>query len=466
MFAKRCFTTMIWALAFAGLQPGLQAAETKPNVLLIAIDDLNDWVGCLGGHPDTRTPNIDRLAERGVLFENSHSQAPICNPSRSSIMLGLRPSTTGIYLNNPKHWLVPALEGRVTMPRHFAAAGYTTLTTGKIYHGSGLPPNDFDIVGPRPGQRIDLDEQLQSGFPSSVAKLWDFGPQRYEEAKFADHADATWAIGQLEQQRDRPFFIAVGFYRPHVPFYSPERVFRQVPRSEISLPEVREDDWADIPEIARKLTQSNAPPHSWFVNSGKWTDAVQSYLSCVRWTDEQCGRLLDALEANGHAGNTVVVLYSDHGFHLGEKQRWAKFSLWERSTHVPFIIAAPGMASGERCIRPAELLSIYPTLIELCGLEPRNDLDGVSLVPLLEDPQAAWDRPAITTHLKDNHAIRTERYRYIRYSDGSEELYDHAEDPDEWNNLAGDPDYAGIIRDHARWLPKINADQAKRVKTD
>ncbi|NIP98313.1 MAG: sulfatase-like hydrolase/transferase, partial [Akkermansiaceae bacterium] len=204
-------------------QPG--ANEQPPNVLLIAIDDLNDWVGCLsapertggGGHPDARTPHIDRLAGRGVLFTNAHCQAPICNPSRTSIMYGLRPSTSGIYLNSPKPWTVPALKGRVTMPRHFAANGYLTLTTGKIYHGSGLPPGDFEVVGPRPGQRIKPDKRLVA----DLKGLWDFGAQDYDEELMQDHADATWAINEIGKQHDRPFFLAIGFYRPHVPFYSP-----------------------------------------------------------------------------------------------------------------------------------------------------------------------------------------------------------------------------------------------------
>ena len=455
-----CQLQILFLLLIAAAAQGRE----KPNVLLIAIDDLNDWVGCLSGHPNASSPQIDRLASRGVLFENAHCQAPICNPSRTSIMLGQRPSTTGVYMNSPTPWKVRALDDRVTLPRHLAAAGYLTYTTGKIYHGSGLPDGDFDVVGPRPGQRIDLDEQLQQDMPSK-SKLWDFGPQAYEESKFADHIDATWAIERLNEEHDRPFFITVGFYRPHVPLYSPERVFYQVPRNQIQLPKVKDDDRADLPGTAKKVTDNNTPPpHRWFVETGKWTEAVQSYLACARWTDEQVGRVLDALDESPYADNTIVVLYSDHGFHLGEKQRWAKQSLWERSTHVPFIISAPGMARGQRSPRPAELLSIYPTLIELCGIEKREDLDGVSLVPLLKNPKAAWDRPAVTTFGHKNHAVRNERYRYIRYHDGAEELYDHRSDPNEWNNLAGDPKHAETIRELARWLPKTNAEPAKAEK--
>jgi choline-sulfatase len=204
--------------------PKAQLDQTsRLNVLLIAIDDMNDWVGCLGGHPNTHTPNIDRLAQRGTLFTNAHCQAPICNPSRTSIMFGLRPSTSGVYSNSPTPWKVPELAQKyTTLPRWFAKHGYHTATTGKIYHGSGLPEGDFDLVGPRPGQRLkDLDERLVTNLPGGASGLWDFGAQDYDETLFQDHADATWTIEQLGKDSADPFFLACGFYRPHVPFYPP-----------------------------------------------------------------------------------------------------------------------------------------------------------------------------------------------------------------------------------------------------
>jgi arylsulfatase A-like enzyme len=418
----------------------LSADREKPNVLFIAIDDMNDWVGCLGGHPDSLTPHLDRLAGRGTLFTNAHCQAPICNPSRSSVMYGLRPSTSGIYANGPLPWKVPALDRYSTLPRWFARHGYDTACVGKVYHSSKLPDGDFDLVGPRPGQRLaDLDEQLRTDLPKGVAGLWDFGPQSYDERLFQDHADATWAIDQLGRDPGKPFFLAVGFYRPHVPFYAPQRIFDDLPVDEVDLPKVKADDWDDIPGIAREVTFNKAPPpHSWFVENGAWREAVQAYLACIRWTDEQIGRLLDALDASPHAENTIVALYSDHGFHLGEKDRWTKFSLWERSTRVPLILCAPGFPAGQRCDHPAELLSLYPTLLELCGLPANSHLEGRSLVPLLRDASADWPHHALTTHGRDNHAVRSHRWRYLRYHDGSEELYDMQADPDEWDNLAAD----------------------------
>ncbi|MCH2065487.1 MAG: sulfatase, partial [Roseibacillus sp.] len=344
--------------------------------------------------------------------------------------------------------------------RHFATNGYLTLTTGKIYHGSGLPPGDFDVVGPRPGQRIKQDARLVP----ELSGLWDFGPQTYKEELLQDHSDATWAIEQIAVRHMRPFFLAIGFYRPHVPFYSPARVFNEIPESEIDLPPVKAGDRDDLPEIVNELTKAPAAPaHDWFLKSGNWKNAVRSYLACVRWTDEQVGRLLDALDKSPHARNTVVVLYSDHGFFLGEKERWAKQSLWERATRVPFIISAPTMNKGTRCSRPAELLSIYPTLIDLCGLPKRKTLEGTSLTPLLKDPNAPWHRPALTTHGKNNHSVRTEHYRYIRYHEGSEELYDLRKDPNEWTNVAAKKELAPLKEELAKWLPETNAAPAKSL---
>jgi arylsulfatase A-like enzyme len=436
-----------------------QAAD-RPNVLMIAIDDLNDWVSCLGGHPQAKSPHIDRLAKRGVLFTNAHCQAPICNPSRTSLMLGMRPSTTGIYVNRPWFRTTPNNKTRVTLSQYFAEHGYRTLTTGKIYHGSRVDGPSFQTVGPRPGQRLKIDKQIVTDTGSS-SRLWDFGPQQYEEEKFSDFVDASWAIEKLQIKRQKPFFLAVGFYRPHVPWYAPQRFFDDRPRTAVKLPVVRDDDRDDLPTGAVQLTTNPRPPsHKWFVETDHWKDAVQSYLACVSFTDAQVGRLLDALDKSPYADNTIIVLFSDHGFHLGEKQRWAKQSLWESSTRVPMIISVPGGKQGERCSRPVELLHLYPTLLELCGLPARDGLEGTSLGPLLKDSQAAWSRPAITTYKRNNHAVRSEHWRYIRYTDGTEELYDHRHDPHEWMNLAAQEKYQSVIAEHAKWLPKTNVPEA------
>ena len=432
--------------------------KERPNVLMITVDDLNDWVVGLGGHPQSVTPNIERLSKRGVLFTNAHCQAPICNPSRTSFMTGLRPSTTGIYENRPWFRTTPLNRDRVTLTEHFSANGYETFTAGKIFHGSRTEKRSFDNIGPTPGQRDKEAKRIQTDLPGKVNSLWDFGPQDYGGNKSNDYKDASWVIDQMERKHAKPFFIALGFYRPHVPFYAPRKWFELHPLRKVRLPEVKLDDWLDLPEFARKLTSNSTPPaHDWFVKSGKWKHAVQAYLSCVSFMDAQLGRVLNALEKSSYAKNTIVVLFSDHGFHLGEKQRWAKQSLWETSTHVPMIISVPGGLKGRRCSRPVELIQVFPTLVELCGIKKRKGLEGVSIKALLDEPASEWTRPALTTFKQNNHAVRSERWRYIRYSDGSEELYDHSKDPNEWTNLAGRPEHAAVIREHARWLPKNNA---------
>jgi arylsulfatase A-like enzyme len=441
-----------------------KAARDKPNVLLIAVDDLNDWIGCMGGHPDTKTPNIDRLASRGVLFTNAHCQGTMCCPSRISIMWGKRPSSTGFYSNHiPARTSPEFLKKNTTLSRHFASNGYKTLTAGKIYHGSWTPPNDFDVVGPRPKQWSKNDKPVHKK-PKHYHKIWDFGPQRYDEKAFVDYQIASWGVKQLKAKHDKPFFCALGFMRPHVPFFPPIRVYNSV--SNARTPKVKDDDWSDLSEAAKELTLSNKkiPTHDWMKEDNRWSLAVKAYLACVRWVDEQIGRVLDALDASPYARNTVIMLYTDHGYHLGEKQRWSKFSLWEQTTRVPFIVSAPGGARGVST-KPVELLSIYPTLIELCGLRSNKDIEGVSIGPLLRDPKANWEHVAISTLGRNNHSVRDQRWRYIHYADGSEELYDHQTDPNEWENLAsekGAPLHAKVIARLKKHLPTVNLPQQKK----
>ena len=442
---------------------GSHAKDThKPNVLLIAVDDLNDWVGCLGGHPQTFTPNIDRLADRGMLFSNAHCQGTMCNPSRISLLWGRRPSSTGFYDNRYSISKEPEfLKQHVNLPTHFAANGYKTISAGKIFHTGRYS----QIEGPRAGQwRKGLDQKVHSDPQNKWHGIWDFGPQDYEESKFTDHITATWVADQLGKDFDKPFLLACGFYRPHVPFFPPRRVYESF--KDVKLPEVVEDDWKDIPDAARKVSMSNPkiPVHEWMKQENRWQLAVHAYLASVRWTDEQIGRVLDALDQGPHAKDTIVVLFSDHGYHLGEKQRWSKFSLWERTTRVPLIISVPNGIKG-RSEQPVELLSIYPTLIDLCKLTENPKLEGVSLQPLLKNPEAKWNHVAISTLGQNNHAVRDRRWRYVRYADGSEELYDHQNDPHEWTNLAKgepNPSHAKVIVRLKKRLPKTNAPQRSR----
>lgn len=440
-----------------------QAAEPlrRPNVLMIAIDDLNDWVGCLGGHPQVETPAMDGLAARGVVFANAHCQAPLCNPSRASLLTGLRPSTTGIYALKPGIRDVPALRDCATLPQAFKAEGYYTFLCGKVFHDGSLPP----------AHRAEAADEWRDGpgMPRPAAKFvhppqdhpaMDWGPFPDDDRQQADWKIADMAIELLEgAPDDRPFFGAVGFRLPHVPCYASQPWFDRYPLESLQLPPVRDDDRSDVPEFAWYLHWDLPEPRlSWVRHAHQWEPLVRAYLASTSFVDSQVARVLAALEASGRADDTVVVLWSDHGFHLGEKQITGKNSLWERSTRVPLIFAGPGIAANARCAQPVELLDIYPTLVELCGLPPRGGLEGHSLAPQLDDPQTPRGWPAITTHNRFNHAVRTISHRYIRYADGSEEFYDLTADPHEWTNLAGDPAHAERIATHRRWLPAMNAE--------
>jgi arylsulfatase A-like enzyme len=462
----------LWPAMLAGLHPILghtaEAAQPahsfRPNVLFIAIDDLNDWVGCLGGHPQARTPNMDRLAAHGTLFSNAHCQSPLCNPSRASLLTGRRPSTTGIYGLAPGIRSVAALTHCVTLPQHFARNGYFTATFGKVFHDGSIPAtlrtNEFEVWGAAPGAPRPEKKFLQT--PSNLAAM-DWGVFPSDDRDQADWKIAEAAITQMKSRpKDKPFFVAVGFRLPHVPCYASQKWFALFPPEEkIILPLVKDSDREDVPDFAWYLHWKLPEPRlSWLKQAGQWRPLVRAYLASTAFMDSQVGRLLDALDVIGARGNTIVVLWSDHGWHLGEKGITGKNSLWERSTRVPLIFAGPGVTTAAQCNQPAELLDIYPTLVELCALTSVEGLEGHSLVPQLKSAESSRSWPAMTTHNQGNHAVRSERWRYIRYADGAEELYDMLNDPNEWTNLARDPNHAEVIRDHARWLPKTDAPPA------
>ncbi|MBN2449503.1 MAG: sulfatase [Lentisphaeria bacterium] len=443
------------------------APRARPNVLFLAIDDQNDWVGPLGGHRLVKTPNLDRLAGRGTTFVNAHAQAPLCNPSRTSLMLGLRPTTTGIYGLAPWFRTVPAWRDRVSLPQHFRAHGYRTLTAGKVYHGGAGGPGkreqEFDVWGPGAGVGAKPPAKLIPPTPMGNHALMDWGCFPHSDADKGDYQIASWAIERLrEMPEDPPFFLAAGFFLPHVPCYATRAWFDLYPDDDSVLPPVLPDDRADTPRFSWYLHWRLPEPRlAWVQAHDQWRNLARSYLACVSFVDSQIGRVLDALEARGLTRNTVVVVWGDHGYHLGEKAITGKNTLWERSTRVPLIFAGPGVTPGARCSRPVELLDLYPTLSELCGLPPREGLEGISLQPLLRDAAAPRERPAITSHNQGNHAVRSEEWRYIRYADGSEELYHLARDPNEWTNLAGRADHAAVIAEHRAWLPTVDASPAR-----
>ena len=447
--------------------PGADAVtpsgKAKPNVLFIAIDDQNDWIGAFGGHPLAKTPQIDRLAHRGTAFLNAHCQAPLCCPSRTSLLLGLRPTTTGVYGLAPSFRSLDQWKDRVALPQHFQAHGYRTLSAGKIYHGDFGGPKqrakEFDIWGPGSTVGATPQKKLIGPTPMGNHPLMDWGVFPHKDEEKGDYQIASWAVEQIKSApKDKPFFLATGFFLPHVPCYATKRWFDLYPDDDTVLPRVKEDDRNDTPHFSWYLHWSLPEPRlKWVKENNQWRNLVRSYLACTSFVDSQVGRLLDALDEAGLSENTIVVLWGDHGWHLGEKGITGKNSLWERSTRVPLIIAGPGVSNGGRCTQPAELLDLYPTLIDLCGLTPRTDLEGISLRPQLNEASTKRDRPAITSHNPGNHGIRSERWRYIRYADDSEELYDMQHDPHEWDNLAAKPEYATVIAEHRKWLPTNDA---------
>lgn len=469
------FTKGVLCIVFAislGCQPLKEEEEKpRPNILFIAIDDLNDWVGVLGGHPQIKTPNIDRLAKRGVLFTNAHTQAPLCNPSRVSIMTGMRPSSTGIYNLSPHFRDVEATRDAVTIPQYFQQYGYKTLSNGKIFHSLGNTQDkrtDFEEWGPIGGGTAGHPpKKLVGDTHMGNHPLIDWGVYPHEgDSARNDFKVATWAEEKLAElgkdKEGKPFFMAVGFWLPHVPLFATQQWFDLYPdEKDIVLPPAPENDRDDVPDFAWYLHWYLPEVRlSWLKENNQWANFVRSYMATISFTDAQVGRVLDALEANGLADNTLVVLWSDHGFHLGEKGITGKNTLWERSTRVPLIFSGPGLPQNVQVSQPAELMDIYPTLVDWVGLPDKTGLEGLSLVPQLKDANASRERPAITTHNPGNNSVRSERWRYIRYANGAEELYDHDNDPDEHHNLAMDPSYKTIVQDHARWLSGEDAPHA------
>lgn len=440
----------------------------QPNVLFIAVDDLNNFA--LGGHPAVRTPNIDRLARRGVLFTNAHCAVPACNPSRTAVLSGVSPFVSGVYYNRQDWRQCSRLRKVTTLPAHFHDRGYRTMGGGKIYHAHTLnaqayegflDPAPWDVYFPSKRQQmpieIDPPRMPEHGNPKHYGGHMDWSALDIDDEEMADAKVVSWAERQLLRPHDRPLFLAVGIYRPHVPWYTPKKWFDPLPAEDaFPLPEVMENDLDDVPAAGQKMARRHW--HQWMVENGKWRGFVRAYAASVRFADAMVGRLIDALDKGPHARNTVVVLWADHGYHLGHKEHWEKFALWNQTTQVPLIFAAPGVARGKKCPRPASLLDIYPTLVELTGGKAPAHLNGRSLAPWLRDPSASFRSPALITHGPGNHAVQTERWRYIRYADGSEELYDHRADPNEFTNLAGRSEHAGIIRELAAWLPRREAD--------
>jgi len=433
--------------------PSILTAEDKEqmNIVMISVDDLNDWIGVLGGHPQAKTPGMDHLASKGVLFANAQCQSPVCNPSRASLMSSLYPSTSGIYFLSPDLGESPVAQKNVLLPRRFENEGYDVSGVGKLFHGNQNKkywPNWVTFGGASyPRQKPKL-----SSYPGH--RLWDWGVVKEADETMPDYQAATWGEEALTKDYKKPFFLGVGFSRPHVPQYATQKWFDLYPMETLKLPAYRKNDIKDLSQYAIDITRLAhvSPTHEWVTENNEWKALVQSYLACVSFVDAQVERVVRAVENSKYKDNTYIVLFSDHGFHIGEKDRHAKRSLWEDGTRVPMIIAGPGINPGV-CVKPVQLLDIYPTLLALTGLKADPKLEGHSLLPLLRDPKAKWPHYARTSFGPGNYAITSERYRYIQYNDGSEEFYDRKKDPHEWDNRIENPEYAKIIKKHNAQIP-------------
>ncbi|MHC4757320.1 MAG: sulfatase-like hydrolase/transferase [Planctomycetota bacterium] len=440
-----------------------QTTGKKPDVLFIAIDDMNDWTTLFNPENPIKTPNLVRLAKRGMFFSRAYCVVPACTPSRTAILTGYSPTTSGSYRNGD--FLREVVPDAVTLPDYFRRSGYSAKGAGKIFtHFNGAMGGDpagksFDEFQPMPCESR-APEKNYNGYTEKEEPLhvpaFDWGEHRQ---KMIDIDMVEYIEKVMDQERVKPMFLAAGIFKPHLPFYAPPETFEKYPFDETIFPEMKDNDLDDVPEIGKEMAHTE---HFIYSNTtarpdndpGSLKKMIQCYQASADFCDQMVGRLLDKLDETGKADNTIIVLWADHGYHLGDKESCVKFTLWEKANRVPFIIVAPGVAKrGSRCDRPVSLLDIYPTLIELAGLAAKKDLDGKSLVPLLKEPTQKW-HPALMTMGKGNHAVRSDRWRYIRYKDGTEELYDHSKDPWEWTNLAGEPEYAQVIEEHKKRLPK------------
>jgi arylsulfatase A-like enzyme len=468
MISRRSFLGMLAANAGAGLYSsiaafgkGIEYGGKKPNVLFIAIDDLNDYLSLLRGYPGLKTPNIERFAQTAVTFSRAYCAAPICNPSRTAIMSGVAPWRTGVY-ENADAWQKskPAMDA-VIMPEHFKANGYTTMWSGKIFHtrpGAARMEAMFDDDlnkdgGQPPNAKVKV-------IPDYIKRpnLFNYEAWTGPDEDFPDVRNAKVTVERLGKKHKKPFFLQHGIYRPHNPWTAPKRFFDMYPLDKIQMPPLLENDLDDIPEQGKSRA---IDPVSFeeIRKTGHWRPLVRAYLACITFMDETLGKIIDALDNGPNKDNTIVCVWADHGFHMGEKKHFAKYALWELTTHTALWFRVPGVSQGGSvCKRTVNLLDLYPTLVDLCGLPNLDEqLDGVSIRKLIEKPRFKWERPSVTTHRYNCHAARDEQWRYIRYADGSEELYDHERDINEWHNLADKSEYAEVKAKLAKWLPKTNA---------
>ncbi len=460
--------------ATAALLPAAKAVSAasegrRPNVLMIIADDMNDY-GFYARFPGVKMPYLRAFQRTAVTFDRAYCAAPACVPSRAAVFSGLYPHRTGCYLNGSNPWRKPPFTGTEAMPECFKRNGYTTFGRGKLLHSEPEPKRrkamwDNDVwgggFGPFPAEKNQVRAKLGPGKQSFAFGNSFWGCEAMEDdGVFPDVKNAEAAIEFLGQEHDKPFFIVYGLWRPHTPFTAPKRFFDMYdPQDiEIPVPAWRRDDMDDVPPLGRELARVWGERYDLCGESDPalWRRFVHAYCACTTFADWSAGRVIETLDRSRYADNTIVVFWSDNGYHCGEKNHWEKTTLWEQAALTPLAIRLPDKRNGgARCGRPVGTLDLFPTLADYCRLKPpAHALDGQSLRPLLEDPQTAWDRPAITTYGEGYFSARDERYRYIRYPDGTEELYDHQEDPHEHDNRAGNPALQPVKDRLGRWIPE------------
>lgn len=478
-----------------------QEKSEKPNVLFITIDDLNDWVEDLHGHPQAITPNMNRLFAKGVLFTNAHSAQPVSTASRNSLLSGLHPTTTGWYGSTSTYHknYEEVMENNMMLPEYFKNNGYNTYVCGKIFHNGDCDfPNkkeDFwTECAPHFWDKMEAYVE-DSGYGYKGYMFYPFpkgggqlvkaygedtiinhyqktnrfyslcgGPlndEQIPEKGMYDEQIAQWAVNKLNENHNKPFFLAVGFVRPHVPYTAHKRYFELFDEESIIMPEIPDDEMKDIPDFGKAIAFGFTPNGCWHdIQKVKnaHRELVHSYLASIAFVDEQIGKVVDALEKSGKMDNTVIVLCSDHGQHLGEKHHFRKQALWEESTHVPLFFRIPGATDyGKTNDSPVSLLDIYPTLLKACNLPKNKKNQGTDLTYIIKDTSIKKEEPVLINWYYKNFAVRSENWRYIQYRDGSEELYDHINDPEEHINLAYDSKFVKIKEWHKKFIPTETA---------
>ncbi|MGL1886802.1 MAG: sulfatase [Reichenbachiella sp.] len=428
--------------------------DKKPNILFIAIDDMNDWTGFLGGHPDAITPNMDKLADKGVNFTQAYCSAPGCSPSRNALLYGIEPFNSGLYPFYGHDIHDQLMNRYVSLPRLLRENGYETFGAGKIHHGPRGDKREWTDYLETESFKKQFDDS--KGYQLGEDGKMSFRPTLHPDEQHLDHQVASYGIEQLNQSHEDPFFLAIGIVKPHLPFDAPIRFFEALPES-VMAPNINEQDYKDIPDEGKRFRKKSDDIR--FKQDSAWQKVRKSYLACISWADYNVGRVLDALEESPYADNTVVVLWSDHGFHLGEKLTFRKFTLWEEANRVPFIIYDPRDKSkgGQVYDEAVSLINVYQTISDFTGIKAPPYVDGTSLRPLLQDPSMMLEMPVITSWGKGNYAVRKGPWRYIHYFDGGEELYNHDADPNEWRNLAENENNKEVKKELSQYLPTNEA---------